>query len=620
MKMPNYQFDFLKINIASPDRIQKWGEKVLPNGDVVGEITKSETLNYKTLKPEIEGLFCERIFGPNVSWQCYCEEYKKVQYDTLTICEFCGVEVTESRVRRHRMGYIKLLCPATHIWYLKSLPNYLAYILNTTAKELKEIVYFHMKKEKFSTFDFLYPEEALDELFPEKDEIKPVGAEIIYDLLREVNLDLELEETREIYNSLEEENERKGDDKRKRAAKRIRILESFILTKSKPEWMVFKLLPVLPPGLRPMVTLENGKMASSDLNELYRRILNRNNRLERLSLAYSPASVLRTEKRLIQEAVDALIDNGKRPKTSIDLNARQYKSLAEIIEGKEGRFRLNLLGKRVDYSGRSVIIVGPSLELNQCGLPYNMAIELFKPFLIHELIQQKLTGSLKVAKKIIKKKDLFMWNLVQKITKTHPILLNRAPTLHRLGVQAFEPIITRELAIQLHPLVCSAFNADFDGDQMGVHIPLSLEAQIEAKLLLFAPHHFLSAAIDGQPILQPTQDMVLGFYYLTTLNKSNLPGSNHYFSNFDDVIFAYEQKQVSLHSSIWVRSSKEYKLVDQLKLLKLIKLKDKTVIKFYNNLQVRHFPNKKIIVQYIRTTPGRIILNKALNYIGEIYP
>ena len=407
------------------------------------------------------------------------------------------------------------------------------------------------------------------------------------------------------------------ESKVKKAIRRIRILESFLSTKSKPEWMILTVLPVIPPGLRPMVQLEGGRFASSDLNELYRRVITRNNRLSRLLAIYAPEIVVRSEKRMVQEAVDALIDNGKRGPKTVDINNRPLKSLADTVEGKQGRFRQNLLGKRVDYSGRSVIVVGPNLELNQCGLPYEIAIELFYPFIVHELIDKGLAGTIRNAKKIIQGNDPFLWNLIKKIIQGHPILLNRAPTLHRLGIQAFEPILIRGRAIQLHPLVCPAFNADFDGDQMAVHIPLSLEAQTEARILMLAPNNFLSPAT-GEPIIQPTQDMLLGCYYLTIDNRPHIKGSNHYFAHFDDVIFAYEQKQITIHSSIWVRCIDQFEFLDELVLIKILKLEDQSTLKIYTDLQVRESKEGKIISQYLRTTAGRIIFNQILNTIVSI--
>jgi len=603
-------FNYININLASPERVKEWAERILPNGEVVGQVKSPETLNYKTLKPVMEGLFCERIFGPTKSWECYCGKYKLVHHQGLT-CERCGVEITEARVRRHRMGYINLLTPVTHVWYLKGVPSYLSILLQKSLREIEQIVYFdHLLEQTINEFDKYFTN---DLSFLKKKE--KIGAEIILDLLKDINLNEQIKINRDIIlqypNSI---------IKLKHATRRIRILESFLTTHSKPEWMIITVLPVIPPGLRPLVQLEGGQFVVSDLNELYRKLIYRNDRLANFLLSSStPGIIVRSEKRLVQEAVDALIDNGKRGPKAVDINNRPLKSLADTIEGKQGRFRLNLLGKRVDYSGRSVIIVGPHLELNQCGLPYEMAVELFYPFIANELINKGLTETVKHAKKIIQdqKNQTFLWKLIKGIIQGHPILLNRAPTLHRLGIQAFEPVLITGRAIQLHPLVCPAFNADFDGDQMAVHIPLSLEAQTEARILMFAPNNFLSPAT-GDPVIQPTQDMLLGCYYLTVDNRPNLKGANHYFSNFDEVVHAYEQNQIEIHSSIWVRCLNNYNLMDDSQLIKIIDLNDETRLKIYNNLQIRESKEKECIVRYIRTTPGRIIFNKNLNSLLKL--
>ena len=605
MKKLSQNFDYIKINIASPDRIKGWAQQILPNGEIIGQVKNPETLNYKTLKPVMNGLFCERIFGPIKSWQCHCGKYKLVHHQGLR-CDKCGVEITEARVRRHRMGYIKLMTPVTHVWYLKGVPSYLSLVLQKSLKEIEKIVYFdHFIERTTNEFDKYF---AVEENFFGENE--KVGAEIILDLLKKIDIKEEIKKSRQII--LQHPN---SIVKLKHATRRIRVLESFFITKSKPEWMILTVLPVIPPGLRPLVQLEAGQFVVSDLNELYRKLIYRNDRLANfLSSSSTPGIIIRSEKRLIQEAVDALIDNGKRGPKTVDINNRPLKSLADTIEGKQGRFRLNLLGKRVDYSGRSVIIVGPNLQLNQCGLPYEMATELFYPFIAHELIKINLTETIKHAKKIIQDRnnDIFLWNLIKKIIKGHPILLNRAPTLHRLGIQAFEPILVRGRAIQLHPLVCPAFNADFDGDQMAVHIPLSLEAQTEARILMFAPNNFLSPAT-GEPNIHPTQDMLLGCYYLTLENRPAIKGANHYFGCFEDVIHAYEQKQIELHSSIWVRCLTVSTFFENGSLLRTKKFKDKSVLKIYKNCQLRESKDKKLIVRYIRTTVGRIIFNQSLN-------
>lgn len=608
MKRINQDFDYIKINLASPERIREWGERILPNGQIVGEVTKPETINYRTFKPEIDGLFCEKIFGPIKNWECHCGKYKQVRHQGL-VCERCGVDITEARVRRHRMGYVDLLTPVTHVWYLKGVPSYLAHVLQKPLREVEQIIYFNQSlDDTVSGLDEYLSNE--DEFLLERESQK-VGAEVIFNLLKEINLEEQIKTNREIMLCPDSEIELK------RATRRIRILESFLSTNSKPEWMILTVLPVIPPGLRPMVQLEGGRFATSDLNELYRRVITRNNRLARLLSIYAPEIVVRSEKRMLQEAVDALIDNGKRGPKTVDMNNRPLKSLADTVEGKQGRFRQNLLGKRVDYSGRSVIVVGPSLELNQCGLPYEITVELFYPFIVHELINKGLAGTIRNAKKIIQSNEPFLWNLIKKIIQGHPILLNRAPTLHRLGIQAFEPVLVRGRAIQLHPLVCPAFNADFDGDQMAVHIPLSLEAQTEARILMLAPNNFLSPAT-GEPIIQPTQDMLLGCYYLTIDNRPHIQGSNHYFGSFEDVVFAYEQKQIELHSSVWVRCLDTYNFIDEHHLLKTVQFKDGSTLKIYNNLQIRESKEGEFIVQYLRTTAGRIIFNQNLNTLVSI--
>ena len=604
MKKLNQDFDYIKINIASPERIKQWAERTLPTGQIIGEVTKPETINYRTFKPEIDGLFCEKIFGPTKNWECYCGKYKQIRHKGL-ICDRCGVEVTESRVRRHRMGYIDLLTPITHVWYLKGVPSYLSCITQKNIRELEQLIYFNESSvdEKIVELDEFLADE--DDFLLEREKRK-VGTEIIFSLLKEIDLHTEIKICRwHILNGLQ--------TKKKRAIKRIRVLESFVSTRSKPEWMILTVLPIIPPGLRPMVQLDGGRFATSDLNELYRRVITRNNRLARLLSIYAPEIVVRSEKRMLQEAVDALIDNGKRGPKTVDMNNRPLKSLADTVEGKQGRFRQNLLGKRVDYSARSVIIVGPKLELNQCGLPYEIAIELFQPFIVHELIKQGLAATIRTAKKVIQTNEPFVIFLLKKVLKGHPVLLNRAPTLHRLGIQAFEPILVQGRAIQLHPLVCSAFNADFDGDQMAVHLPLSLEAQIEARTLMLAPNNFLSPAT-GEPIIQPTQDMLLGCYYLTTINKPTIQGAGHYFSNFDDVLLAYNQGLLKLHTFVWARCSNEYDINTESRFIKKIKVAN-YIIDVYDNLQIYLSENNEVITKYLRTTPGRIIFNNVLNNI-----
>ena len=787
------EFDYIKIKLASPVRILQWSHRRLPNGQFIGEVQKSETINYRTFKPEMDGLFCERIFGPSKSLECACGKYKRVRYDGL-ICERCGVELTESRVRRHRMGHINLIYPVTHVWYTNSRPNYMALLLeveqcekrvdtgllyylpdiitlintnlefsknpklenlleeivkhknlvtwlptdinlkknnqklkrdilysrinrnrysdeqvnNNTLiklikvkKKLKRLIKFfkkdqvtkllisqifqneyqkkfaiksgkvnlrdnRIKRIKLASLAYFMAEDEISfyglhwdlqqyrrsrELgftgYPLKPYPKPklqsrrrntpkyllrttpnylIGVVLIKKELEKLNINHEILKTRRFITIcskvLHKEKPFFNGSKwfrkweyqriyklRDQSIKRIRILENLQATGSNPAWMIITILPVIPPSLRPMIQLEGGRFATSDLNELYRRIITRNNRLLRLLEIDAPQLIIRNEKRMLQEAVDTLIDNGKRGKIALSANNRPLKSLSDIIKGKHGRFRQNLLGKRVDYSGRSVIVVGPSLNLNQCGLPYEMAIELFQPFIIRELINQGLASNMKVAKNLIQQNESTIDPVLQKVLASHPIFLNRAPTLHRLGIQAFEPILVQGRAIKLHPLVCSAFNADFDGDQMAVHIPLSLESQAECYMLMLAPYNFLSPA-NGEPIIMPSQDMVLGCYYLTVNNINRLEGSNHYFANLGDVILAYYQDQIELHTTIWVRYL-DQEIIPE-KLIRKITLKDKSSIEFYKNFQIRKDSNGKQIVQYIQTTTGRVIFNYTI--------
>ena len=740
MKNLSKNFNYIKLKLASPFRILQWSNRKLPNGQFVGEVQKSETINYRTFKPEMDGLFCERIFGPSKSLECACGKYKRVRYEGL-ICERCGVELTESRVRRHRMGYINLIYPVTHVWYINSRPNFMALLLEVeefekrlsyyqyelcqtnykmenpakipdieTLKEesykimenylsepeltkqldekFGEVIYCERRKLTSSTIVNLWDERikriklaslayfiAEDEIslyglhwdlqqyrrsrelglsnYPLKPFPKPqnrryntpkyllkstpsflIGAPLIKRELEKLKLNPEISRTRHFIlictKVLNQEEPiypivsywyRKWEQQRiykmrEKAIKRIRILENLIGTGSHPSWIILSILPVIPPALRPMIQLEGGRFATSDLNELYRRIITRNNRLLRLLEIDAPQLIIRNEKRLLQEAVDTLIDNGKRGKIALSANNRPLKSLSDIIKGKHGRFRQNLLGKRVDYSGRSVIVVGPTLKLNQCGLPYEMAIELFQPFIIRELINQGFANNMRSAKNLLQHNELIIKPVLEKILKNHPIFLNRAPTLHRLGIQAFEPIIVKGRAIKLHPLVCSAFNADFDGDQMAVHIPLSKEAQAECYMLLLAPYNFLSPA-NGEPIIIPSQDMVLGCYYLTVNNIKRLLGSNHYFADLDDVILAYNQNKIEIHTVIWVRlKNQDY---SHLKQQKQIVLSDNSVIERYENLQIRRNVSGEVITQYLQTTTGRVILNytiqKTLNFL-----
>ena len=610
----NNNFDYIKINLASTERIKQWGQRILPNGKILGKITKPDTLNYKTLKPEMGGLFCEQIFGPVKNWECHCGQYKNIEPKNRLICDLCGVEVTESRVRRHRIGYIELISPVTHVWYLKGIPSYLSILLKKKLKVLEEIIYFNaylfFNTKQLTNDNNISIQNNLnfeiDEVpyfsYPEanKKHIK-IGAEAIEYLLNNINLEKEIRKNRlslSLYNSRSiflsmAENKKKEVKviKRKKLIRRIRIIENFLATGSKPNWMILKVIPVIPPGLRPMIRLDNGKFVTSDLNELYRRVITRNNRLARLSKIYAPSIIVCNEKRMLQEAIDSLIDNGRRGEKAIGANNRVLKSLSDIIEGKHGRFRQNLLGKRVDYSGRSVIIVGPTLKLNQCGLPHEIALELFQPFIIHHLMITGLANSIKYAKKLIKNGEANIWIILKNVIKGYPILLNRAPTLHRLGIQAFEPILVAGRAIQLHPLVCNAFNADFDGDQMAIHIPLSTEAQNEVKTLMLAPNNFLSPAT-GEPIIVPSQDMVLGCYYLSVDNSTSINSINHYFGNVTDVLLAYEQNKIMLHTAIWLRTQE--------------------IIFNPQNItfEIQSEPITKR--KYIKTTPGRILLHKMI--------
>jgi DNA-directed RNA polymerase subunit beta' len=604
-------FDYVKINLASPQRIRCWGERVLPNGQIIGEITKPETINYRTLKPEMHGLFCERIFGPVNDWECHCGKYKRVRHKGI-ICERCGVEVIESKVRRHRIGFIELASPVTHVWYVKGRPSKIATILNISLKQLEQIVYFNSYivtdsgtstelsiKQLLGETDWA----AFDYANEGKSEVEiSIGAEAIQTLLE--NIDLK-KESIFLRTSIPMS---KGPD-REKLIKRLRVIDQFIASDCNPAWMVLNIIPVLPPDLRPMVQLDGGRFATSDLNDLYRRVINRNNRLARLQEILAPELIIRNEKRMLQEAVDALIDNGKRGRAVVGLNNRPLKSLSDIIEGKQGRFRQNLLGKRVDYSGRSVIIVGPELKLNQCGLPREMAIELFQPFVIHRLIYEGLVNNIKAAKNIIQKNEALTWKILEQVMKGHPILLNRAPTLHRLGIQSFEPILVEGRAIKLHPLVCPAFNADFDGDQMAVHIPLCLEAQTEARILMLAPNNFLSPAT-GEPILTPSQDMVLGCFYLTANNPSQQTDNDYYFASFGDVILAYQQGELLLHTFVWVK-------YDGLVEDSIFDAKETKVgninISISPYSQIKKTENGDVLSKYIRTTPGRILLNESFN-------
>ena len=616
-------FDYVKISLASPEKIRQWGERSLPNGQIVGEITKPETINYRTLKPEMDGLFCEKIFGPVKDWECHCGKYKRFRYKGI-VCERCGVEVTESRVRRHRMAYIELASPVTHVWYLKGSTSYIALALDLKVKEIEKIVYFHSYvitqssrdnnlkyKQLLEGYEWKSLEEEIYQNQDENNQIEVgIGAEAIQKLLKDLDLEYIAGTLRSEATS-PPKNFKTPSLTFNKKMKRLRLIENFISTGADPSWMVFTVIPVIPPDLRPMVQLDGGRFATADLNEFYRRIINRNNRLSRLKSILAPEIIIRNEKRMLQEAVDSLMDNGRRGRTVVGANNRPLKSLSDIIEGKQGRFRQNLLGKRVDYSGRSVIVVGPHLKLHQCGLPREMALELFQPFVIHRLILQGLVNNIKAAKKMIQKNDSSIWNVLNEVIQGHPVLLNRAPTLHRLGIQAFEPILVEGRAIKLHPLVCPAFNADFDGDQMAVHVPLSLEAQAEARLLMLAPHNFLSPAT-GQPIIMPSQDMVLGCYYLTANNPSQQQGSTQYFASLEDAVMAYEQKKIDLHAYVWARFDGVIDSDQVHSPTKIERHPDNSVTKFFTNHIIKEDAEHQRIVQYIRTTAGRIIFNKII--------
>ena len=535
-------FDAIRIGLASPDMVRSWS---------YGEVKKPETINYRTFKPERDGLFCAKIFGPVSDYECLCGKYKRLKHRGV-ICEKCGVEVTLTKVRRERMGHIELASPVAHIWFLKSLPSRVALLLDITLREIERVLYF----ESFMVLDpgmtplergqLLTDEEYLDAVEQHGDDfIAKMGAEAVYEILKSIDLKAEVSMLREAIMTTNSET------KIKKFSKRLKVLDSLLNSKNRPEWMIMKVLPVLPPELRPLVPLDGGRFATSDLNDLYRRVINRNNRLNRLLELNAPDIIVRNEKRMLQESVDALLDNGRRGRAITGTNRRPLKSLADMIKGKQGRFRQNLLGKRVDYSGRSVIVVGPTLRLHQCGLPKKMALELFKPFIFSKLQLRGLATTIKAAKKMVEREGTEVWDILEEVIREHPVMLNRAPTLHRLGIQAFEPILIEGKAIQLHPLVCSAFNADFDGDQMAVHVPLSIEAQLEARSLMMATNNILSPA-NGEPIINPSQDVVLGLYYISR-EKVNAEGEGSIFGSIDEIHKALDQKTVELQTKIQVR-------------------------------------------------------------------
>ena len=538
-------FDAIRIRLASPEKIREWSH---------GEVTKPETINYRTLKPERDGLFCEKIFGPTKDWECHCGKYKKIRYKGV-VCDRCGVEVTKSSVRRERMGHIELAAPVSHIWYFKGIPSRMGLILDLSPKVLEKVLYFanyivldpgETDLELKQILKESEYQEALDKYGAHAFRVG-MGAESIKELLEKVDIEEE-------YRTLSEEMNEASGQKKVRIIKRLEVVEAFRESGNSPSWMVMDCIPVIPPDLRPMVQLDGGRFATSDLNDLYRRIINRNNRLKRLLELGAPDIIVRNEKRMLQEAVDALIDNGRRGRAVTGPGNRALKSLSDMLKGKSGRFRQNLLGKRVDYSGRSVIVVGPELKIYQCGVPKEMALELFKPFVMKELEKRKISQNIKNAKKLVERVDPQVWDILEDVIKEHPVMLNRAPTLHRLGIQAFEPILVEGKAIKLHPLVCTAFNADFDGDQMAIHLPLSVEAQAECRFLLLSPNNLLKPS-DGGPVAVPSQDMVLGIYYLTQ-EREGEPGEGKYFHNLNEAILAYENHYITLHTKIKCRISK----------------------------------------------------------------
>jgi len=582
---PKIDFDMVRISIASPEKIKSWSW---------GEVTKPETINYRTFKPEKDGLFCAKIFGPINDYECLCGKYKRMKYRGI-ICERCGVEVTRSKVRRERMGHIQLAAPVAHIWFFKGVPSRIGLILDMTMKDLEKVLYF----ESYIVIDpgntplkerQLLNEEEYKEAqqkYPNAFEAS-IGAEAIKKLLERIDINKESERLRKLMKK------ETSQQRKLRYAKRLRVFKGLQQSGNRPEWMILDVIPVLPPDLRPLVRLDGGRFATSDLNDLYRRVINRNNRLKKLIELKAPELIIRNEKRMLQEAVDALFDNGKRGRVHLGANRRPLKSLSESLRGKQGRFRQNLLGKRVDYSGRSVIVVGPELKLNQCGLPKKMALELFKPFIFHKLEKDGLVPSVKVAREWHEQERPEVWDVLEEVVKEHPVLLNRAPTLHRLGIQAFEPVLIEGKAIQIHPLVCAAFNADFDGDQMAVHIPLSVEAQVEANILMLSSRNILSPA-HGRPLAVPSQDMVLGAYYLT-LELNNKRGEGRIFASPEEVLLAYENKQVDIHAPIKVRCSGPFM----------------NLAAYYDDQDVLTCPVVEKNKELIDTTAGRIIFNSVL--------
>ncbi len=561
-------FDSIKIGLASPEKIREWSR---------GEVKKPETINYRTLKPERDGLFCERIFGPNKDWECHCGKYKRIRYKGV-VCDRCGVEVTKSKVRRERMGHIELAAPVSHVWYFRGIPSRMGLILAMSPRSLEKILYFasYVVLDPGNTalqYKQLLTEKEYRDNYDKYGNVFRVGmgAESVKELLEHIDLEKESEELKKALKDV-------TGQKRIRYIKKLEVIESFRMSGNRPEWMILDAIPVIPPDLRPMVQLDGGRFATSDLNDLYRRVINRNNRLKRLLDLGAPDIIVRNEKRMLQEAVDALIDNGRRGRPVTGPGNRPLKSLSDLLKGKQGRFRQNLLGKRVDYSGRSVIVVGPNLKIYQCGLPKEMAIELFKPFVMKKLVEENLAHNIKSAKRMVERLQPEVWDVLEEVIKEHPVMLNRAPTLHRLGIQAFEPVLVEGRALKLHPLVCTAYNADFDGDQMAVHVPLSVEAQAECRFLLLAPNNLLKPS-DGAPVTVPSQDMVLGIYYLT-LEKDGEKGEGNYYKDEQEAILAYENGATTLHAKVNVRRTMEI--------------------------------DGEIHSRIIKTTVGRIIFNEAV--------
>src|SRR6266536_2280364 len=579
-------FSAIRISLASPEKIREWSH---------GEVKKPETINYRTFKPERDGLFCAKIFGPVKDYECNCGKYKRMKHRGV-VCEKCGVEVIQSKVRRERLGHINLATPVAHIWFLKSLPSRIGNVLDITLKDLEKVLYCEAyividPKDTGLSQGELLSEERYLQLVEEYGEDKftaGMGGEAVLEMLKHKDVHKLAEDLRS------EMREATSEAKRKKIAKRLKVVDAFRESGNKPDWMMLEVIPVLPPDLRPLVPLDGGRFATSDLNDLYRRVINRNNRLKRLMELNAPDIIVRNEKRMLQEAVDALFDNGRRGRAITGPNKRPLKSLSDMLKGKSGRFRQNLLGKRVDYSGRSVIVVGPELRLHQCGLPKKMALELFKPFIYNRLEKQGHAATIKGAKEMVERQESVVWDILEEVIKDHPVLLNRAPTLHRLGIQAYEPVLVEGKAIKIHPLVCAAFNADFDGDQMAVHIPLSPEAQIEASVLMLSSKNILSPA-SGQPITVPTQDMVLGLYYLTKA-KQGSKGEGRAFANIDEVLLALEAGEVETLTPIRLRYTGE--VID--------------LTTAYDDQEIVHTEPVSYDRSFLNTTVGRAILNDHL--------